>query len=88
MTPPRRIAVQTAANATHGGDAKDTDPENGHSDDTADGTRGKFVRVVAARENAIDRKIESIGDNFFGVDVRWEGDISGSGDKFAGTFPV
>lgn len=86
--PPRRVAVQTAANAAHDRSAEETDSENGYGDDTADGAGGQLARVVAAREDAVDGKIEGIGDDFFGVGVRWEGDISGSRHKFAGTFPV
>lgn len=86
--PPRRVAVQTAANAAHDRSAEETDSENGYGDNTADSAGGQLARVVAAREDAVDGKIEGIGDDFFGVGVRWEGDISGSRHKFAGTFPV
>lgn len=86
--PPRRwVAVQTAANEPHGRTAEKAEPENGYSDDSADSTRRKLARVVAARENAIDGKVEGVSDDLFRVGVRREGDISDPGNELAGTFP-
>lgn len=87
MPPPRRIAVQAASNEPHDRTAEEADSENGYSDDSADGTGRNFVRVIAAREDAIDGKVEGVCEDFFGAGVWWEGGISGSGNKFAGTIP-
>lgn len=87
MPLPRRIAVQAAPKEPHDCTAEETDSENGYSDDSADGTGRNFFRVIAAREDAIDGKVEGISEDFFRVGVWWEGGISGSGNKFAGTIP-